>query len=204
MDVKIKICGLRRKEDILTANRLRPDYVGFVFAPGSPRCVSREEAIQLRQLLDPGIRAVGVFVNENIRTVAGLLADGIIQVAQLHGQENENYILSLQRMTGRHLIKAFRVENSADVGRAAASNADCILLDHGAGGTGESFDWDLVQGLTRPYFLAGGLNADNVQEALRQTRPWGVDVSSGVETDGVKDAQKMEQFVRCVRELQRG
>ena len=94
MDVKIKICGLRRKEDILTANRLRPDYVGFVFAPGSPRCVSREEAIQLRQLLDPGIRAVGVFVNENIRTVAGLLADGIIQVAQLHGQENENYILA--------------------------------------------------------------------------------------------------------------
>ena len=204
MDVKIKICGLRRKEDILTANRLRPDYVGFVFAPGSSRCVSREEAIQLRQLLDPGIRAVGVFVNENIRTVAGLLADGIIQVAQLHGQENENYILSLRRMTGRHLIKAFRIANSADVRRAAASNADCILLDHGAGGTGESFDWDLVQGLTRPYFLAGGLNPDNVQEALRQTRPWGVDVSSGVETDGVKDAQKMEQFVRRVRELQRG
>lgn len=204
MDVKIKICGMRRKEDILEANRLQPDYVGFVFAPKSFRCISREEAIQLRQLLDPGIRAVGVFVDENIRTVAGLLADGIIQAAQLHGQENENYIRSLKRLTGRHVIKAFQITNSADVRRAAASNADCILLDHGTGGTGENFDWDLIQGLTRPYFLAGGLNPDNVQEALRRTRPWGVDVSSGVETDRVKDAKKMEQFVSRVRELQRG
>lgn len=197
--IHIKICGLMREEDIACVNIWKPDLAGFVFAPASRRYITPELAKRFRRQLDPQIQAVGVFVNEKPELVAELLEQGVIQIAQLHGQENEAYIQKLRSLTGARLIQAFRVENREDVRRAEQSPADDILLDHGAGGTGESFDWDLLKEISRPYILAGGLDCGNIGQALAQASPWGVDVSSGVETDGKKDAKKIEAFIRSVR-----
>lgn len=200
--VKVKLCGLQRPEDIEAANEARPDCVGFVFAPGSRRAVTPETAKALREQLAPGIRPVGVFVNQPLELVARLLSQGIIDCAQLHGREDERYLTALREKTrGRPVIQAFRVETAEDVARAVASRADRILLDNGAGGTGERFDWSLLEGIRRPFFLAGGLTPENVAEALNRLRPYGVDTSSGVETEGRKDREKMLRFVRAVREI---
>jgi phosphoribosylanthranilate isomerase len=196
---KIKLCGLTRPCDIEWANALMPDYIGFVFARKSRRCVSPETAKALREGLDAGIRAVGVFVNEAPEVVAALLNDGIVDVAQLHGGENADYIRTLRKLTDRPLIQAFRVNRAADLDRAVNSAADHILLDNGAGGTGTAFDWSVLAGFERPYFLAGGLGPENVAQAVTAFRPFAVDVSSGIETDGVKDSMKMTAFVNAVR-----
>lgn len=195
---RIKLCGLTRPEDIRAANELGPDCVGFVFAPRSRRYVTPQRAAELKQALDPRIRAVGVFVNETAQAVAAFLNDGIIDIAQLHGSEDEEYIQRLRALTGRPLIRAFRIETERDIARAGRSGADYILLDSGSG-SGGSFDWKLAQNFPRPYFLAGGLNPDNVKDALRRLAPYGVDVSSGIETDGIKDKRKMAAFVAAVR-----
>ena len=196
---KIKLCGLTRPCDIEWANALMPDYTGFVVARKSKRCVSPERAKALREALDVGIRAVGVFVNETPEVVAALLNDGIVDVAQLHGGENADYIRTLRKLTDGPLIQAFRVNRAADLDRAVNSAADHILLDNGAGGTGTAFDWSVLAGFERPYFLAGGLGPENVAQAVRALRPFAVDVSSGIETDGVKDSMKMTAFVNAVR-----
>ena len=200
---KIKLCGLTRPCDIEWANALMPDYIGFVFARKSRRCVSPETAKALREGLDVGIRAVGVFVNEPLEVVAALLNDGIVDVAQLHGGENADYIRTLRKLTDRPLIQAFRVNRAADLDRAMNSAADHILLDNGAGGTGTAFGWSVLAGFERPYFLAGGLGPENVAQAVKTLRPFAVDVSSGIETDGAKDAGKMRAFVDAVREANR-
>ena len=194
----IKMCGLRRMEDIEAVNELRPEYIGFVFFPGSRRCITAAAAGQLREKLDPGIRTVGVFVDEDPRTVAALLEDGIIDMAQLHGHEDEPYLDDLRRLTGRPLIQAFRVRSGEDIRLAQSSSADGILLDAGAG-DGRTFDWSFLQGMRRPYFLAGGLDPENVSRAVRELKPFAVDVSSGIETGGCKDVNKMRAFVRAVR-----
>ena len=196
---KIKLCGLSRPCDIEWANALMPDYIGFVFAGKSKRYVSPERARALRKGLASGIRAVGVFVNDTPEAVAALLNDGVIDIAQLHGGEDGDYIKALRTLTDRPLIQAFRVENSADLERARASVADYILLDNGAGGTGTAFEWALLKGFDRPYFLAGGLGPGNVRQAIETRRPFAVDVSSGIETDGVKDYVKMTAFVNAAR-----
>ena len=201
MAVKMKICGLSRKEDISYANALKPDFIGFVFAKKSRRYVDPKKAAQLRRLLDPGIIPVGVFVNEDPKQVADLLKQGIIEIAQLHGQEDETYLLKLKKRTDKPLIQAFQIDGAEDVKRAEKSAADYILLDHGAGGTGEAFDWSLLGQISRPYFLAGGLNPGNVKNALEMTKPYALDVSSGVETDKVKDFEKMKAFAAAVREI---
>ncbi len=195
---RIKLCGLTRPEDIRAANELGPDCVGFVFAPRSRRYVTPQRAAELKQALDPRIRAVGVFVNETAQAVAAFLNGGIIDIAQLHGSEDEEYIQRLRALTGRPLIRAFRIETERDIARAGRSGADYILLDSGSG-SGGSFDWKLAQNFPRPYFLAGGLNPDNVKDALRRLAPYGVDVSSGIKTDGIKDKRKMAAFVAAVR-----
>ena len=200
---RIKLCGLSRPCDIEAANALKPEYIGFVFAPKSRRYVSPETAEALRKMLDPAIRAVGVFVREDLERIAGLLERGIIDLAQLHGNEDEKYIARLRALTGKPLIRAFRVDSPADLADARESTADFILLDNGAGGTGESFDWSLLQGFGRPYFLAGGLNPENAAAAVETLRPFAVDVSSGIETDGVKDGKKMKAFVDAVRTVSR-
>lgn len=196
---KIKICGLSRSCDISAANELLPDYVGFVFAPQSRRYVTPAVAAKLRSQLSPSISAVGVFVDEKIQTVAQFLNDGIIDAAQLHGNEDEEFVLRLKKLTGKPVIKAFRIGSAEDVARARHSEADYVLLDSGAGG-GRQFDWSLLRGAGRQYFLAGGLTPDNVRKAVRAFRPFAVDVSSGVETDGLKDKTKMAAFVAAVRQ----
>ena len=195
---KIKLCGLSRRCDIEAANALMPDYVGFVFAEGSKRRVTPAQARALKNALSPGIRTVGVFVDEAPATVAALLGGGIIDAAQLHGGEDAAYIRALRRMTDRPIWQAFRVRTQADVEQAGRSEADCILLDAGAG-TGTAFDWGLLDRVERPYFLAGGLDTENVAGAIRLLRPCGVDVSSGIESGGGKDAEKMAAFVAAVR-----
>ncbi|MBR1559849.1 MAG: phosphoribosylanthranilate isomerase, partial [Clostridia bacterium] len=173
---RIKLCGLSRPRDIEAANRLRPDYVGFVFAEKSRRYVAPEKAAELKALLDDGIHAVGVFVNAPVEYVAELLESNVIDVAQLHGHEDDAYIRRLRALTDRPIIQAIRVEDENDLRRAHASLADHILLDNGAGGTGAAFDWSLLEGFDRPYFLAGGLGPDNVAEAVRRLHPYAVDV----------------------------
>ena len=195
---KIKLCGLSRPCDIEAANRLKPSYIGFVFASKSIRYVSIEKAAELKNLLHPSIKAVGVFVRENPETVAGLLRNGTIDIAQLHGGESEDYIRQLRVLTDKPLIKAFRIDTKEDVEAANMSSADYVLLDSGQGGTGEVFDWNLLDKVDRPYFLAGGLNADNVRGAIETLNPYAVDVSSGIETDGHKDNRKMDDFVHAV------
>ena len=199
---RIKFCGLSRACDIDVANELKPEYVGFVFARKSSRYLAPEQAAELKKLLSPDIRAVGVFVDENPQTVAGLLNDGTIDMAQLHGVESGEYIKKLRQLTDKPLIRAFRIQSAADIADAGNSSADYILLDSGAG-TGSVFDWELVRNIRRPYFLAGGLSPDNVENAVNMLYPFAVDVSSGIETDGVKDKIKMAAFVAAVRKEDR-
>ncbi len=199
---KIKLCGLSRPCDIEAANALNPEYIGFVFAAKSKRYVTSEKAKELKNLLSPEIKAVGVFVKESPETVALLLNRGMIDMAQLHGGEDEDYIKQLRKLTDKPIIKAFCVETESDIAAAKESTADYILLDSGAG-TGTVFDWNLIQSIKRPYFLAGGLDLANVGNAVKQWNPYAVDVSSGIETNGWKDKCKMAEFVAAVRKENR-
>ncbi len=194
----IKLCGLSRPCDVEAVNRLKPEYIGFVFAGKSKRYVAPKLAAELKKLLDPDILAVGVLVNEAPEMAAGLLNAGIIDMVQLHGNEDEAYIRQLRALTRKPLIKAFRIGTERDAEAAEACSADYILLDPGAG-EGRAFDWRLAKAIRRPYFLAGGLNVGNVEAAISQLRPFAVDVSSGIETNGRKDPLKMEAFVAAVR-----
>lgn len=153
---KVKLCGMSRAEDIEAVNRIKPDYIGFVFYEKSSRNVSVETAMQLKALLDASIKAVGVFVDSPPETVESLLTRGVIDIAQLHGHEDNDYITALRRATGKEIIQAFRIRSMEDVRRAEASLADMVLLDNGTG-TGETFDWNLIRNVARPFILAGGL-----------------------------------------------
>lgn len=195
---KIKICGLSREEEILFVNALKPDYIGFVFARGSKRYVSSEQAACLRDLLDDSIQSVGVFVDQPIDKIKLLADNGVIQLVQLHGREDEDYIKDLRAVVSLPIIKAFRIESAEDIKRAQESSADYVLLDNGNGGTGETFDWRLIADMGRPYFLAGGLSPDNVADAVGRYSPYAVDTSSGVETGGVKDYIKIRTFIEQV------
>ncbi len=195
---KMKFCGLSRPYDIAAANELKPEYIGFVFAPKSRRYVSPEKAMELKKQLLPDIKAVGVFVNESAEAVSELLNKDVIDIAQLHGDEDEEYIKRLRTLCSKPIIKAFRIRSEKDVLAAENSTADAVLLDSGAG-TGSVFDWTLLQGIKRPYFLAGGLDIRNVGEAIGRLHPYAVDVSSGIETNGAKDREKMAAFAAAVR-----
>lgn len=197
--VKIKICGLYRPCDVGFVNEARPDFAGFVINfPKSHRSVTPGQAAALRERLEDGILPVGVFVNESAELVAELLNAGVISLAQLHGQEDEAYIKKLRSLTDKGLVQAFKVREAADITRAIRSSADYILLDNGTG-TGQAFDWDLVRNVARPWFLAGGLTPENISEAARRMRPWAVDISSGVETERLKDREKILAAVHAVR-----
>lgn len=195
---KIKLCGLSRQCDIEWANELKPDYIGFVFWSKSKRNVSPEKANELKALLSPDIKAVGVFVNEPVQNVAKLLNNNIIDIAQLHGSEDEEYIAKLRTLSDKPIIKAFLLKSEDDVKMAEKSTADHILLDSGMG-TGKGFDRSLLKNISRPYFLAGGLYPENVADAIETLSPFAVDVSSGIETDNFKDKNKMAAFVKAVR-----
>ncbi|MBQ9134347.1 MAG: phosphoribosylanthranilate isomerase [Clostridia bacterium] len=195
---KIKLCGLSRLYDIAAVNVLLPEYVGFVFVEKSKRYVSPERAAELKSLLHPVVQVVGVFANAAPETVAALLCRGTIDIAQLHGNEDEDYIRRLRMLSTGPIIQAFTIRSEEDVRLAEQSSADFVLLDSGAG-TGAVFDWNLLKNIHRPYFLAGGLGIDNVENAIGALHPYAVDASSGVETDGFKDRMKMAEFVSVVR-----
>ena len=198
MMTRIKLCGLSRLCDVDAVNDLRPEYVGFVFWEKSRRYVAPELAASLRKNLAAGIQAVGVFVDECPERIAALTGLGVIDVVQLHGSEDNAYISCLRTLTNTPIIQAFRVSSPQDLAEARESTADFVMLDSGRG-TGSLFDWSIVHGFARPFFLAGGLTPENVAAAIHEINPFAVDVSSGIETQGVKDRAKMTAFVESVR-----
>lgn len=209
--VRLKICGLRRKEDIDIANKYDIDYIGFVFAE-SPRKVSYEEAKELSNLLMDDIVPVGVFVNEHMKLIVDLFKEGIIEMAQLHGDEDEKYIRDLKDKSieeaGKEIpvINAIEIINDADdynerLLKWQDSASDYFILDSGKG-SGKTFDWNLVDKSSEFFknsiFLAGGLNSENLASAIEEFDPFAVDLSSSVETDGFKDEEKIKEIIEIV------
>ena len=201
---KIKICGLFRPEDSDYVNEALPDYIGFVFAD-SRRKVTRMQAAAIKQRLDTRIKAVGVFVDAAADEIAALANDGVIDVIQLHGGEDAAYIERLRTQTVASIVKAVRVQSAEQVLAAQDLPCDYLLLDayhpQLAGGSGECFDWALLPKLSKLYFLAGGINPENIRGALK-LNPYAIDVSSGAETDGMKDKEKIIELVRIVRRVE--
>lgn len=199
---KIKICGLSRECDVDAVNTAKPDYIGFVFADKSKRKVSPETALRLKKKLDKNIKGVGVFVNNDIDFVVSLINWGIIDIVQLHGDEDENYINLLKSKINVPVIKAVRVKNTEDILNGDKLSVDYLLLDtyikNEYGGSGKVFDWSLIPQISKPYFLAGGLNTENILSA-KKVNAYCLDVSSGVETDGKKDKNKIIEIVKKVR-----
>ncbi len=208
--VKIKICGMRRSEDIEMANRYKPDFVGFVFAQ-SPRKVSYEQAKELSELLSDDIVPVGVFVNDHMKLIVDLFKDGIIEMAQLHGDEDEKYIRNLKdksiEETGKQIpvINAIEIKDGADYNDGLLkwrdSASDYFILDSGKG-SGKTFDWSLIdkesEFFKNSIFLAGGLNSENLALAIEEFNPFAVDLSSSVETDGFKDEEKIKEITEIM------
>lgn len=200
--MRIKLCGMSRECDIDYANEASPDYIGFVINfPKSRRSISPQRAEELRRLLRPEIKAVGVFVNSPEATCADMAECGIIDLIQLHGSEDAAYIARLRALTRAPIIKAVKVTRRDDIDAALALGADYLLLDSGTG-SGLAFDHSLIpQELAIPFFLAGGLTPDNIAQAVQTVRPFAVDMSSGIESDGFKDRDKMIRAVTRAREL---
>ena len=206
---KIKICGLSRREDISYVNEAMPDYCGFIINfPKSHRNVTPDQVRELTKDLDRDICPVGVFVNEPMDTILSLAADGTLGAVQLHGKESPEYVAELkEKLAGSAgidadrripVIQAFTIFTEADMERAGQSRADYILLDRGTG-TGQTFDWNLVGEVNRPFFLAGGLSSENLSDAIGKMHPYAVDISSGVETDRRKDREKILKAVNIIR-----
>ncbi len=202
---RIKICGLMRDEDIHAVNGALPDYIGFVFAK-SRRQVDGERAKAMKALLNPSIKAVGVFVNEEMDRIIQLCESGAIDLIQLNGDENGDYIKALKYRVPNRIIKAVRVRSPEDIKRAMEFSCDYLLLDtwheQHYGGTGNVFDWSLVPKTIKPFFLAGGINSANIAQAIEKLSPYAVDVSSGVETDGYKDPAKIMEIVSKTRRIE--
>ena len=198
---KIKLCGIQRYEDIDVVNELLPDYIGFVFAKKSKRFISYDMAKALKKRLDKRVKAVGVFVNESIENIIYLVRNDIIDLIQLHGDEDGEYICKLKKYVNIPVIKAFKIKSKADINTLYKEETDFILLDAGAG-EGKTLDESILKDFKGDYFLAGGLSPDNISEKINTMHPFGVDVSSGIETDGKKDADKMRKFVKLVREVE--
>ncbi len=200
--VKLKICGLQTIQDVEAVNTILPDYAGFVFAE-SRRRISEETAAELRNKLAPGIIAVGVFVNENPEKILRLCRSQTIDVIQLHGDENEEYHNRLREKLSNPILRAVRVRSEQDILEAEGRNCDYLLLDayreQEYGGSGVEFDWGLIPKLKKPFFLAGGINIGNVVKAIQKYRPYCIDVSTGVETEGRKDPDKLRELSRLVR-----
>lgn len=205
MDTKIKICGLTRPQDVEAVNAARPDYIGFVFAE-SRRRLTPQQALSLKRQLDPEIQSVGVFVNASLETVLDITSQGILDIVQLHGDEPLAFVERVRRKTGCPVVKAFRIRGEESLAALKAyDQADYLLLDaynkNVYGGTGRAFNWELLDEnrSRKPFFLAGGLKIENIEKAIRTVRPYGVDISSGVETNGCKDPGKIEEIIKRIR-----
>ena len=197
--VKIKICGLKRLDDIEIVNKYKPDYVGFVFAD-SKRKVSHELASEMKRNLNPYIISVGVFVDAGIDEIIGLFNKGVIEMAQLHGQESEDYIRSLKESTNGEIkiINAIEMSDKKDLLEYDNSIADYLLLDSGKG-SGKTFNWNLIRkDLNKEFFLAGGIDISNVSKAIEEINPYAIDLSSSLETDGFKDENKIKEIMEVI------
>lgn len=203
---KIKICGLTRQQDIDIVNAALPDYIGFVFAK-SRRQIDGKSAKMLKERLSPRIKAVGVFVNEKIENIIRLCSQEVIDMIQLHGDESEDYIKELKEHVRNEIIKAVRIRENDDLKKAAQFSCDYLLFDaydeKEYGGTGKTFDWSVIKDINRPFFLAGGINSENVFYAVKYYNPYCIDVSSSVETNGYKDPEKVMEIIAAVRSLKR-
>ena len=195
---ELKICGLSRLEDVIAVNRFGADYAGFVFFKKSKRYIDPYKAGELIELLRSDIKSVGVFLDEPLDSVISAARISGVEMIQLHGHESEEYVEYVKRTLERPVIKAFKADEEGALERALNTSADYILIDSGAG-TGKKFDWSILKDFGRDYFLAGGLDPESVGEAISMLEPFAVDVSSGVETDGVKDAEKIEKFINAVK-----
>lgn len=195
--MKIKICGIQRKQDIEYVNLYKPDYIGFVFA-SSKRKVSFQQARELKKMLAKDISVVGVFVDERIDFIVSLVNDGIIDMIQLHGHENQQYIDLLKQKISKPIIKAIKVTDESSLN--ISYDVDYYLLDGAVAGSGQRFDWRLIKPFNKPVFLAGGICLDNIDRALQQN-VYALDISSGVETNGVKDRQKIGEIIRRTRHV---
>jgi phosphoribosylanthranilate isomerase len=201
----VKICGLRRAEDVDYVNEAKPDYIGFIFAK-SKREIDGITARELSSRLIPEIKKVGVFVNRDIEELLEIARLAKLDIVQLHGEESEDYI---EKIPEKYRVwKAIRVRDSDDIELAEyysrLEKVEGVLLDayHESeyGGSGESFDWNLIkEGNFKKLILAGGLDSDNVKDAISKADPDTVDVSSGVETEGYKDFEKIKKFIERVR-----
>lgn len=200
MELKIKLCGIRRLEDADYLNEFPPDYAGFIFAP-YPRKITIAQAKEIGERLDKKIKKVGVFVDHPLEEMAEF--SDVIDVYQLHGDETAEYTESLKKLIPKEkeIWKAVRVRTAEDIEQAEKLNADKLILDAFSkdkhGGTGKAFDWDIINKIkiTKPFFAAGGINADNMEEAAIKLKPYGIDLSGGIETDGVKDREKIKKII---------
>ncbi len=205
---KIKICGLQRSQDIEIVNEFIPDYVGFIMSTKEKfrRQIPVDKAQKLSELLDPMIKPVGVFVDEPVEFIEDICRNDIVEAVQLHGNENMEYILELRKRIPNPIIKAVHVSSIAQIVAAEKIPCSYLLLDTAyedkAGGGGVKFNWDLIPNkVSKPFFLAGGLNADNILEAIKQVNPYCVDLSSSVETEGYKDREKVREVIKKVRSV---
>lgn len=201
---QIKLCGLKSETDINAANKLNPDYIGFVFAHGRKRTVEIELAEELSKKLNENIKIIGVFKNNDFNEVLEIAGKGFLSMIQLHGKEDDDFIKKLKEKVNLPIMKAFGIAWKEDIDNANKSIADYVLLDTPGGGTGFLFDHELLDGMKRDFFLAGGLNPENVADIMKEHHPFAVDVSTGIETDDRKDPKKMEAFVNIVRDVDRG
>lgn len=203
--MKIKFCGIRRLEDVQFCNELQPDYLGMILSAGFRRTVSPETAKQLVNAKRSSIAAVGVFVNETPEQIAEVLKHVPLDVIQLHGSETAGVVSGVRWRTGLPIWKAVRVQRAAEIAAAQQLGADRLILEGHvpgqAGGTGVTADWHLIADArpAQPFFLAGGLTPENVADAIALVQPDGVDFSSGIETNGVKDIEKMKTIVKIIR-----
>ena len=207
MKTLIKICGIRRVEDVGYINTHRPDYAGFILTQGFRRSITPERFCELKGCLDDEIKAVGVFVNEPLETIVrGRFAD-VLDVIQLHGDEDEGYITALREVFGGEIWKAVRAKSSADIEYADRLPCDRLLIDSFVtgriGGTGKTADTGIIKAarITKPFLAAGGISKDNAAGIIKELSPFGADISSSVETDGIKDENKIRDIIRTIREV---
>lgn len=204
METKIKICGIFRPCDAEYVSAAVPDYAGFVFYEKSRRNITPERAWELRRAMPPAIITAGVFVEARKDWIAEIYQENIISVIQLHGSEDDGYIAGLRELLPDAVIwKAFKIRSERDLESAASCTADTVLLDNGCG-TGQPFDWSLIKGFPRPYILAGGITPETIPDAVSRFHPYAVDLSSGVESHGLKNRRKIFAAVAAARTSRAG
>ena len=190
---KIKICGLKRQLDMDYVNTLKPDFIGFILTSGFRRSITKETARLLKAKLDKGIKAVGVFVDDDADVINSFVAEGVIDIVQLHGSESADFCKKINAP----VIKVFKPEGFAKI-KDYEPFVDYFLFDSGTG-TGKTFDWRSIPKTEKPFFLAGGLSADNLEQAIDKVKPFAVDLSSSVETDGFKDFEKIKIVMEIIK-----